>query len=562
MRIRPREKHIRPAGAGKKAEYNNKRKRWEFLDYYFDEKAAQNAVEFFPKYLKFTSGRWAGKPFKLEGWQENDIIRPLFGWKRADGTRRFRRAFVWVPRKNGKTELAAGIALLLLLGDGEFGAEVYSIASDKDQARIVFNKATSMVSFSGVLQNDLETLKTSIYCPAINGSFKPLSGSAKGKHGLSMSGLIGDEMHEWTQLDLYQFVHDSIGARDQPLEFLISTAGLLGGVGEEFWKECMNILDGSLDDTETLIVIYAAEETDDWALESTWFKANPNLTVSKNISTMRADAKRAAMSPRLENAFKCYHLNIWAEQSVRWLPIDSIDDAGNRYGWNYCKGKSNWKKFDKQLRGKYCYAGIDLSSIADLTAIIYWFPIQKGLKKPKCVARFFKPKDLIKAHTKRDKLSYDKWVDDGALIATPGNVIDYGFVKKTLYKDAERFDIQNIGVDKFNATQFTIDVAEHGMKIEFFGQGFVSMNPASKELERLVISGGFNHGDHPILSRHAKVVTVMTDPAGNIKPNKAVSTQRIDGVVGLVEAIGMANSDTERGKQLTDEMIVKRGGLA
>lgn len=551
----------RPRGVGPSAVWDDARLVWTAGEYWFDERAAQAAVDFFPRFIRLTSGEWAGRPFVLEDWQADDIVRPLFGWKRADGSRRFRRCFVWVPRKNGKTELAAGIALLLLIGDGEEGGEVYSIATDKDQAAIVFNKATSMVGKSPALAEILTTLKTSIYCPELNAAFKPLAGSPKGKHGLAPSGVIGDEVHEWTSGELYQFVHDGEGNRRQPLEFLISTAGKKGGYGEEVWDECEKIVDGTLHDPETLVVIYAADPEDDWTAEATWHKANPNLGVSKKIEAMRTDARRARQSPRLENSFKAYHLNIWSEQAVRWLPIDTADDEGRRFGWKYCAGPRTWKELEFDLVGKRCYSGIDLSSIADLTALIHWFPAQEGVEKPTILARFFKPKDLIESHSKRDKLPYDRWARDGALFPTEGNVVDYAFLKKTLFKDAETFEIAGIGADKWNATQTIIEIGQEGLPIEYFQQGFLSMSPPAKELERLVISNGLFHGNHPILSRHARVVAVETDPAGNIKPTKAKSTERIDGIVGLVEAIGVASKDEGDGGKLTSDKIVERGGL-
>jgi phage terminase large subunit-like protein len=551
----------RPRGVGQRAIWDDERLCWTSGEFWFDETAAQSAVDFFPRFLRFTSGEWASRPFTLEDWQQDDIVRPLFGWKRADGTRRYRRCFVWVPRKNGKTELAAGIALLLLLGDAEEGGEVYSIATDKDQAAIVFNKAAAMVGKSPALQESLLTLKTAIYCSELNASFKPLAGSPKGKHGLAPHGVIGDEVHEWNDGELYQFVHDGEGNRRQPLEFLISTAGKKGGYGEEVWNECEKIVDGTLDDPETLVVIYAADETDDWQDEATWYKANPNLGVSKKLSAMRTDARRARQSPRLENSFKAYHLDIWSEQAVRWLPIDSADDDGRRFGWRYCAGPVGWKELETKLIGKRCFSGGDLSSIADLTSLVHFFPVQDGLEKPHVLARFFKPELLIQAHAKRDKLPYDRWVDEGALIATPGNVVDYAFFKSTLFADAERFEIVNIGMDRFNATQTVIEIQQAGLPVEFFQQGFLSMSPPSKELERLIISNGLFHGNHPILSRHARVVAVETDPAGNIKPTKARSAERIDGIVGLVEAIGVASKDEGAGHKLTSDMIVARGGL-
>jgi phage terminase large subunit-like protein len=553
----------RPRGVGLSAVWDAARLRWSLGDYWFDEKAAQAAVDFFPKYLRLTSGEWANRPFFLEDWQQDDIIRPLFGWKRQDGTRRYRRCYVWIPRKNGKTELAAGIALLLLVGDAEPGAEVYSIASDRDQAAIVFNKAVSMVNKSGAngLAEHLDCFKTSIYSSELNASFKPLSGSGKGKHGMAASGLIGDEVHEWKNGDLYQFMHDSQGNRRQPLEFMISTAGKIGGYGSEVWEECEKILDGTINDPETLVVIYGADIEDDWTDEEVWHKANPNLGVSKKLETMRSDARRALQSPRIENAFKAYHLNIWSEQAVRWLPIDSADDTGRRLGWKYCDGPVGWRDLEMSLTGKFCYSGIDLSAVQDLTALVHFFPVQPGLEVPAVVARFFLPEDLIKGKVKADRLPYDIWVKKGCLFATPGNVVDYSFLKKTLYDDATRFEIRGIGVDRYNATQTTIEIAQEGLPIEYFQQGFVSMSPPAKELERLVISNGLHHGGHPILYRHARAVAVETDPAGNIKPTKAKSTERIDGIVALVEAIGVASKDEGDHGKLTSEKIIQRGGL-
>jgi phage terminase large subunit-like protein len=545
----------RPAGVGAESVWHGGRQRWEEGPFWFDEDAAARAVRFFDQHLCFTKGEWAGRPFRLEDWQGNDIVRPLFGWKRADGTRRYRRCYVWVPRKNGKTELAAGIALLVLVGDGELGGEVYAIAAHEDQARIVFDQATTMVSRSQTLTGDLVPLKSSIYCPALNAAFKPLSGKAEGKHGLNCSGLIGDEIHEWKSGDLYQFVHDSEDARSQPLEFLISTAGKKGTYGEEVWDECQKIADGTIEDPETLVVIYAADPDDDWTDEATWRKANPNLGVSKKLETMRTNARRAQQLPRLENHFKNYHLNIWTEAAVRWLPIDAIDDEGRKFGWKHCAGDVGWKDMEATLRHKRCFGGLDLSSTTDLSSLAWWFPIQEGLDVPHVVMRFFKPADLIKVHERRDKLPYAKWVREGAIFATPGNVIDYAFIQEQIYRDAEMFRIAHVGneereahegglaIDRWNATETAVKLEQEGLPVVRFGQGFASMSAPSKELERLVIANGFRHGGHPVLHRHAQVVTVAEDAAENIKPVKDKSTERIDGVVALIMGIGIALHD-------------------
>jgi phage terminase large subunit-like protein len=542
----------RPRGVHAGAVWDSKALVWRDGIYWFDERAADKAVGFFPDHLCFTEGEWAGRPFVLEGWQEDDIVRPLFGWKRADGTRRYRRCYVWIARKNGKTELAAGIALLMLLGDAEQGGQVFSIASEKDQARIVFDKATAMVGKSPSLAGDLVCLKPSIYCPSLNASFKPLSGKPGGKHGLSASGLIGDEIHEWVSGELYGFIHDSESARRQPLEFLISTAGKKGGYGEQIWDECQKILDGTIEDPETLVVVYAAKADDDWTKPETWAKANPNLGVSKKLDTLATECRRAQQLPRLENDFKRYQLNMWTEQAVRWLPIDAIDDDGNRYGWDHCKGPLSWLELNEALRGKTAFGGLDLSSTIDLAALLWWFPIQPGLPVPAVLARFFKPAMLVKAHAKRDKLPYEEWVKIGALTATEGNVVDYEFIRQQVYRDAEMYRVAHVGnpkreageggiaIDRWNATDTAVKLEQEGLPVVLMGQGFASLSAPSKELERLVMCNGFHHGGHPILRRHAQVVAIETDAADNIKPAKNKSTERIDGVAALINALGIA----------------------
>lgn len=525
-------------------------------EFHFDPETADRVARFFPEHLVLTEGEWAGRPFVLARWQEHDIIRPLFGWKRADGTRRYRRCFVWIARKNGKTELAAGVAILMLIADGEEAGQVYSIATNKDQAALVFNKSTAMVQRSPTLGGDiLETYKTSVYCPALNASFRPLSGKADGKHGLSCSGLIGDEIHEWDSGDLYQFVHDSESARRQPLEFLISTAGKKGSYGAEVWDECEKILDGTLDDPETLVVVYAADPEDDWTDPKVWAKANPNLGVSKKIDAMEIAAKRARQLPRLVNGFKNFQLNIWTDQASIWLPLDALDDDGNAFGWDHCQGPIPWGEIELHLAGKRCFGGLDLSARQDISALVWWFPAQPGLPVPAVLPRFFKPKTLLREHSKRDKLPYERWVDEKAITATPGNVVDFAFIREQIYQDAGRFQIAfagesklergqgGIAIDFWNGLQLAVELQQEGLPVVEMRQGMPSLAAPSAELERLVLLNGFHHGGHPVLRQHAKVVAVEEDANGNIKPAKQKSSQRIDGIAGTVNAIAIALRD-------------------
>jgi len=537
-----------------KARWNARRGCWTEGQFHYDEAAADRAADFFPNHCCFTAGEWAGRPFHLEAWQEHDIVRRTFGWKRPDGTRRYRRVYVWVARKNGKTELAAGMALLMLVGDGEPGGQVFSIALEKGQAGIVFEKAQVMVAYSASLSATLETPKTAIYWPAQNASFRPLSGKPQGKHGLNMSGLIGDEIHEWRSGDLYKFVHDSARSRRQPLEVMISTAGVKGTYGEEVWDDCQRIQSGEIDVPDTLVVVYAAAPEDDWTDPKTWAKANPNLGVSVKTAAIAAECREAQQLPRLENDFRRYTLNQWTDQAVRWLPIDGVDDNGRRFGWDHCKGPTDWKALEEKLLHKRCYGGLDLSAVTDLSALIWWFPVQDGLDVPAVLARFWKPADWIKAHGERDKIPYADLVKQGALLTTPGNVIDHEAIRRRVLEDCQKFKIAHRGeklkegegglaIDRYDASETYVKLHGEGLPVVLYGQGFISMSAPAKQLERLVLSNGFHHGGHPLLRRHAQAVAVETDAAGNIKPSKDKSTLRIDGIVALCDALGIAGKD-------------------
>lgn len=501
------------------------------MDYWFDKVAADRAVEFIETRCVFTEDKWAGKPFILEDWQKNDIIRPLFGWKRPDGRRRYRRCIVWVPRKNGKTELGASVSLLALVATGVVGGQVYSIARDKTQARIVFDKAVRMAQMSPKLAEVLTAFQSVMYCNRLTATFKPLSGNPKGKHGFSASGLIGDEVHEWEDDRLYTFVHQSEAAREEPIEFLISTAGLRRGYGWELWDECLKIRDGVIDDPETLVVIYAADATDDWTDPKVWKKANPNLGVSVREDYLAAECARAKESPRLENDFKRYHLNIWTEQATRWLPMEA---------WDRC-GQEDWRDLPGQLlECVEVYGGLDLSATTDITAKVWVGKRKDG--KLILVPRFWVPEAKFDQRIRRDRVPYDKWKEMGALFTTPGNAVDYAAVKMTAMKDAQTFKVLGLAIDRWNATQLSGELLDEGLPVVLFGQGFASMSAPSKELERMVLDAEIEHGGHPVLRWMGANVAIKTDPAGNIKPAKDASTDRIDGIVAAIMGIGLMNA--------------------
>ena len=505
--------------------------------YWFDTKTAEAAVAFFPKFCRLTKGEWMGKPFKLSGWQALDGIIPLFGWKRANGTRRYRTFRDWEPRKNGKTEKVAGLSHLLLLGDGEGGAEGYALASDKSQAGIVFAASQTMIPFSPALSKHLEPLATATWCAALHGSFKPLSGKPDGKHGFNPSFSIGDELHEWKSGDLLTFVRQGMGTRRQPLDIGISTAGVSQGFGYEEYQRNLAIYNGVYDDPETLVTIYAADPRDDWKDPATWAKANPNLGVSLKLEFLEAECRRAQQSPRLENAFKNYHLNLWTQQAVRWLSTDH---------WKQCVDgdpKQAWRTLWERLRGRRCFIGGDLATTTDIAAVVLVFPPCAGDHLWRLVPRFFVPEDTVRDRVEKDKVPYDVWIAAGALEATPGNIVDQDRIKEVILEAADAFVVEKIGFDRWQAAKLGTELLKEGAPVVWYPQSIAGFAAPCKELERLHITHGLDHGGQPLLAWMAANVAVAKDGNDNMKPMKNKSTEKIDGIVAALMGMGLAIND-------------------
>lgn len=499
---------------------------------WFDAGLAEAIVAAWPTWFRHTEGRWAGKPFHLAPWQAA-IVRLLIGWKTEDGFRLFRRLFLWIGRKNGKTEFLAALSVLFFVCDREMGGQAYAMARNENQAKLVFEKAKTMIRLSPVFAERVQAFKKSLFVPELWARFEVLSGNAEGKHGLSASVIAGDEMHEWKDGTLYTTLHQSIAARDQPIELYGSTAGFKGaGYGWTLWQECVSIAGGSLDDATALVVIFAAEPDDDWTDESVWRRANPNLGVSPKLEYLRAECAKAKDNPRLENDFKRYHLNQWTEQIVRWLSL---------VRWDACASDpAAWKSFADALRGRKCFGGLDLSSVADLTALVWVFPPIEAEERWKVLVRLWCPAESIALRARRDRVPYDLWAQAGAIRETDGNVVDYGAIEGQVKADAEIFDVQGLAIDRWNATGTAIRLADDGCNVVMFGQGYASMSAPSKEWERLVVAGLLDHGGHPVLRWMVGHVAIKTDDAGNIKPTKERSADRIDGVVAGIMGLGLA----------------------
>ncbi len=495
--------------------------------YYFDEQAADLAVLFFEQLLVHVEGEWAGEPFILQDWQRDEIIRPLFGWKRPDGTRKYRRAYIEIARKNGKSTLVAGIALYLLFMDDEPGAQVLGAASDKEQAAIVFDLAKRMVEASPVLSRRAETFKRSIIAPSTSSVYRVLSADVKKQHGLNAHGVVFDELHTQPNRDLWDVLTTATGSRRQPLVVAITTAGYdRESICWEQHEHARQVLAGIIQDDEFFAYIRAADEQDDWTDPTVWRKANPNLGVSVKQDYLAAECRRAQITPAYTNTFLRLHLNRWTQQAVRWLPMESWDQCGNEV---------------LIVPGEACYGGLDLASSIDLAAFVLDFPSGEGEPEVhRWLPFFWIPEENLVERVRRDRVPYDAWARAGLLHVTKGNAIDYATIGADIADLGKSFNIREIAFDRWGAIQMSQQLEAGGFTLVAFGQGYVSMSAPTKELLRLTLDKKLAHGRHPILRWMADNVMVEQDAAGNVKPSKSRSREKIDGIVAGIMALDRA----------------------
>lgn len=514
----------------------------------FDADAAQRAVDFFAECLMHVKGEHAGRPFILEPWQQDELVRPLFGWKRPDGTRRYREAYVEIPKKNGKSSLAAGIALYLLFADGEPGAEVISAAGDKDQARIVFGDAKAMRAASAELRKRSKAYKDSIVVHATGSTYRAVSSDAPTKHGINPHGIMFDELHVQSDRELWDTLVTGIASRRQPLAVALTTAGYdRRSLCWEKHEYARKILEGSLEDPAFLAVIYAADAAADWRAPATWRKANPNLNVSVKESYLRDQVRKAEESLPYQNTFRRLHLNVWTEQAQRAIDMDS---------WN-----AGAEPLDVEaLRGRRCFAGLDLASTTDVAAFVLLFPPLTEDEPYQIVSRFWVPAENLVARVKRDRVPYDVWMQQGLLEATEGNVIDYDVIRQRIREDGDRFDIREIAFDRWGAVQLTTQLQGDGFTVVPIGQGFHGMAAPTKEFLSLVAARRLVHGGHPVLRWMASNVSVKQDAAGNLKPDKGASAEKIDGVVALIMALARAIVQPEMRSVYESRGVLVLGG--
>lgn len=488
---------------------------------YFDASAGEDVCDFLEAFCRQSKGRWAGDPLRLLDWQRDFLMR-LHGWMRPSGRRRFREGYLEVPKKNGKSTLISGLALYHLVADSEAGAEVYCCAVDKEQASIVFGEADKMVESSPDLSSRLERIPSqkTILHPGSGSKLKAQSADVPSKDGLNASATFFDELHRQKTASMWRIYQHAGATREQPLLLAITTAGDdLTSICRQQHDYAVGVNTGTIEDTSFLGIIYCADASDDLDDPAVWAKANPSLGQTLDPEEFRRALRKAQATPSEWHDFLRLRFNIWAQSSASFLPIET---------W-----QSLAAQIDRSsLRGRKVWGGLDLSTTTDLSALAWLFSDGTVL------LRAWLPQDGIQARERKDKVPYRAWADAGWLTLTPGPVIDYQYIRRAILADAALYDVVQIAIDPHNATQLAIQLGEDdGIPVEFLRQGFLSLNQPTKELERLVLGGELRHEASPVMARAVEKAIAETDAAGNYKLSKKKSTERIDPVAALVNAV-------------------------
>jgi len=494
---------------------------------------AVEAIEWFHFKLTHVKGALARKAFNLEPWQQA-IVGNLFGWLRPDGTRRYRAAFILVGRKNGKTPLAAGLVLYLLFKDGEYGAEIYGAANEYKQATLVFEHARGMVLHEPELRERAHIYAGQAKAIQLSGdeghsTYRPIGGKTDPAHGFNSHGIVIDELHTQPDRSLYDALWTSTGARRQPLMVCITTADYEreGSICNEVHDHAKAVRDGHISDPSFLPVVYEVGKDEDWHSEAVWRKANPNMGISISMDYLRQAHQMAVELPHFENTFKRLHLNIRTEQETRLIPMDA---------WDACKVEFKRAAY----KNRQCWAGLDLAGTNDTNAFVLLFDEPDGIYS--LLPFFWVPKERATERERRDRIPYSVWVRDGLIRMTEGKETDYAKVRKDIVELAKEFRIRDIALDRwFQGAQLGQELQQQdGLPVTAFGQGFLSMAAPTKRFCELVSEGKMHHDGNPVLRWMAGNVAAEIDAAGNMKPSKAASTEKIDGIVAAIMALGRA----------------------
>lgn len=501
------------------------------------ERRGGEVADWIERFCCHTTGEWAGRRLTLEPWQR-DLVVELFGRVQRDGRRRYRTALIGIPRKNGKSTLAAALALRLLFADREPGAEVYSVAADRDQARIVFGIAKGMVESTPALARNALVRRNWIEIPRSQSIYRVLSADAPRKHGLNPHAVIFDELHAQPSRELWDVMTSGQGARRQPLTVAITTAGFdRQSICWELFDYGRKVNARVVKDPSFFFRWWGADESAPWDEPATWEAAQPNLGVSVSMDFLEAEARTAKHQPGRQNTFRRLYLNQWTQASSRWIDLGAYDRSAGLVD-------------ESTLVGRRCYGGLDLANTTDIAALSWVFPPAETGGQFEALWRFFLPEDALGALDRRTAGQASVWASQGWIQLTEGDVLDHSAVLAQVDRDAQAFDVAELAYDRWGMTQLRNDLADAGMTVVPIGQGFASLSPPTKELERLILAGRWRHGGNPVMRWMMDNVVVRQDPAGNIKPDKAKSTEKIDGVVAAVMALDRATRHEEPAKSV------------
>lgn len=502
-------------------------------EYYFDRNAAQYAEDFFEQILRHPKDSIhvsAGDPFALEDWEVAMILYPVFGWKRRDGTRKYRRVYVEIPKKNGKSSISGGVCNLMLYADREHSAEIYSVAGTREQAALIFDIAKNMVEQSAELRPRSEVYKRTITYPDAYSKYTVMSSDAPAAHGVNAHLIAFDELHVQPNRLLFDALWGAGKARKQPLFLMLTTAGYdRQSVCYEMHDYTMQVLEQTLpvQDESFWGVIYTLDEGDDWTNPKMWKKANPNLGVTISVESVAEECAQAKAIIGYQNTFKRLALNIWTEQESRLITAEQ---------WNACETK------EANLDGRGCYGGLDLASSNDIAAFVLNFKNDDGSHT--WLPFFWIPEDNLVERARQHGVNYDAWARERFIRTTEGNTIDLEKIMADIIELGQAYHIKQIAFDRWGAREISRQLQDAGFEMVEFGQGFRSMAAPTKEFLRLVASGQLRHNGQPVLRWMANNLVAKQDEAGNLKPDKAKSREKIDGIVAGIMALDMALRDT------------------
>lgn len=492
----------------------------------FDPEAAQHIIDFFAKFLTHTEGELDKQPFILSPWQQA-LFWILYGWKRKEtGFRRFKVAFCEIGRGNGKSMLASGVGLYELIAFGEPGAQVYSAATDKKTAKLVWDTAALMVQNCPALDSRITIYRDNMHIPGTAAKFEPCASEDTNLLGLRPSCVLLDELHVHPNANVWNVFYSAMGKKKNALLIAITNSGF--DKNSVCWKKrdyVVRVLDQKIDDDSWFGWISGIDDEDDWEDETCWMKANPGLGINITMDEMRSQALQARNDPSALTGFLRYRLSRWTESHTVWMPM---------HLWDKC----DEKVAETDLEGRFCIGAMDLSTTTDVSAFVLLFPPTDDDPRWRIVPRFFLPRDSMEERVKRDKVDYDVWERQGLFVMTQGKVIDYRVIHAEIRDLAERFDFTEIVYDRWNSSDIVRNLEEDGMILVKWGQGMRDMNAPMKRLMELVLTSQLAHGGNPILRWMAKNVAAFVDPSGFIKPDKARSIEKIDGVVALIMALG------------------------